>query len=192
MIIKRLLSSGPINPIKQINPPNPLSKVYVLHLQNNKYYVGSSVNHKERINEHFENKGPKWTQIYKPEKVRRPLSEPQWELWELTETLRQMNIHGIDNVRGSLFSDSEPFTNIEKVMAGQLFNELIGSCRRCGGSGHHDEQCLSGSGLASWVNNFGGSLHFDNKCNNCGISLHLKNDNYCERCFTIENRIHSS
>lgn len=191
---KRFISKAvnPTNPIRPINPINSFSRVYVLHLQNNKFYVGESDNPKECINDHFENKGPKWTQIHKPLKVTRPLSEPQWELWGLIETLRQMNIHGIDNVRGSLFSNDYQVTKTEKIMAAQLFNELKGSCSRCGGSGHSALQCLSGSGLASWVSNFGGSLHFDQTCNDCGIRLHLKNDNYCERCFTIESRIHSS
>jgi len=164
MTCKRLLSSVPINPIMSIDPPNPLSKVYVLYLQNNKYYVGKSVYPNQCINKHFLGEGNVWTRLHKPLKVVRPLSEPQWELWCLTETLRLMNIHGIDNIRGSLFSDSKPFTNIEKIMACQLFNELNGSCCRCGGSGHPTSQCLSGSGLASWVNNFGGKLHFA-KCN---------------------------
>tara|TARA_B110000967_G_scaffold202195_1_gene240627 strand:+ start:400 stop:942 length:543 start_codon:yes stop_codon:yes gene_type:complete len=178
---KLLLSPGIVkNPIRTINPRKPNSRVYVLSLQNNKYYVGESINPKKRILDHFNGNGGGWTSMYKPETTCRPLSEPQWELWELTETLKRMNEHGIDNVRGSLFSNPNPLTNIEKVMAAQLFNELNGSCRGCGGSGHFMSQCLSGSGIASWVHKFGGSLHFGQSCDRCGIGIRNKYGNYCE------------
>ena len=153
----------------------PLKKVYILHLTNNKYYVGESINPQKRIKDHFNGRGSTWTKINKPLSFFDPLTLPQENLWELTETLRQMNLHGIDNVRGSLFTNPTELSHYDKVMAAQLFCELNNLCRKCGDSNHFAGQCIS-INKASWVYNFGGSLTFNESksCIKCGISLQNK------------------
>ena len=172
----------------------PIKQVYVLHLENNKIYVGESNNPNKRIKDHFSGSGSSWTKVNKPFKSFEPLTPPQNHLWELTETLRQMNLHGIDNVRGSLFTNPKPFTTTEKVMAAQLYCELNNLCRRCGGTNHFASQCLSGSTKASWVSNFGGSFTFNEKrsCQECGIGLNEKYHSYCRKCYSVKGRIYTT
>tara|TARA_B100000212_G_C27216830_1_gene465486 strand:- start:8 stop:457 length:450 start_codon:yes stop_codon:yes gene_type:complete len=138
---------------------NTFKQVYVLKLHNNKYYVGESTNIDKRIDKHFNNKGSFWTRKYPPLEILKPIIPHQNHFWELTETLHQMNIHGIDNVRGSLFT-KEIITKSEKIMAAQLFCELNNYCRKCGRKDHFINQCNYDNTI-SWVNNFGGNLNFN-------------------------------
>jgi hypothetical protein len=171
----------------------PIKQVYVIRLDNNKFYVGESINPNKRIKDHFNGRGSAWTKINKPLRSIDPLTPSQGHLWELTETLRQMNIHGMDNVRGSLFTNPNPFTTSERVMAAQLYCELNSYCRRCGEPNHFMSQCNS-LHISAWVHNFGGSLTFNEKrsCQDCGIELQEKYHNYCTKCYTVKSRIYSS
>ena len=40
--------------------------IYILQLENNKYYIGKTNNPSFRINDHFTGKGSAWTSIHKP------------------------------------------------------------------------------------------------------------------------------
>ena len=60
---------------------------------------------------------------YKVIGYEKPITNPQDKLWELSETLEQMNITGIDNVRGSMFTKPFNLSKQEKIMAAQLYCE---------------------------------------------------------------------
>ena len=48
-------------------PPNVVKKwLYVLQLENDNYYVGITNNLSDRLKQHFNNSGSKWTQLHKP------------------------------------------------------------------------------------------------------------------------------
>ena len=80
------------------------SDIYLLQLEKDKYYVGESKNKKRRIWVHENGNGSAWTKKYgviqslKPFKTNHTFSE-------LIQTLLMMKEHGIDNVRGSLFTN---------------------------------------------------------------------------------------
>ena len=164
--------------------------VYVLKLSNNKYYVGESDDINRRIWVHQNDNGSLWTRRYKPEKRIKSLKNKRC-LDELAQTLDMMNMYGIDNVRGSIFTKLTLDT-VEKVMAAQLYCELNNLCRRCGGSGHYISNCKDND-ICDWVNNFGGKLRFDQtllpnnirKCIQCNndITKLPKNFRYCSNCF---------
>src|SRR5947207_15489364 len=54
---------------KQNEKQNEKLSIYVLELQDGKYYVGKTKNPVERINEHIQNTGSTWTSKYKPIRI---------------------------------------------------------------------------------------------------------------------------
>ena len=163
-------------------------EVYVLKLENDKYYVGESYDKKKRINVHGNGMGSAWTSKHKLVDELIPISNPQEKYWELLETISMMYYYGVDNVRGSLFSTPLELTGNEKTMAAQLYCELNGLCRKCGGTGHFISRC-NNNYMAEWVSNFGGNLVFLNDkkrlCEECGFNLYNspKYQKYCKKCY---------
>jgi hypothetical protein len=139
--------------------PKRAKQVYVLELESGKYYVGESNNPKNRIRAHFEGRGALYTRLYPTVQAIQPFTKKQGEFWELSETIQRMGYHGIDNVRGSLFT-KEHLTSYEKVMAAQLYCEMNNLCRKCGSSEHFMNQCIS-LNKQPWVYRFGGLLSFE-------------------------------
>ena len=150
-----------MNHIKSCLPKK--KQVYVLELESGKYYIGESINPKNRIKSHFDGNGSLWTRLYPPIQVLKPFTKRQDEFWELSETIQRMGYHGIDNVRGSLFT-KENLTSYDKVMAAQLYCEMNNLCRKCGSTEHYINQCVS-LNKEPCVYQFGGILEFD-KLNN--------------------------
>ena len=73
--------------------------IYILELQENKFYVGKTNNPNFRLNRHFNSNGSVWTKKYKPIKVK-DLINNCGDFDEQKYTLRCMKDYGIDNVRG--------------------------------------------------------------------------------------------
>ena len=107
---------------------------------------------------------------------------------QLSETLEQMNVYGINNVRGSMFTKPFELSKEEKVMAAQLYCEKHNLCRNCGEPGHFINQCKNET-VAPWVKQFGGLLNIDKNsnriCNECSCDInHLpKYFKYCNQCY---------
>ena len=114
---------------------------YILQLTDNKYYVGESNDVKKRIRLHENGNGSAWTKKYSVIKGIEPEYNKENNFNELIQTLEIMKNHGIENVRGSLFTSPFPLSQYEKVMAAQLYCELHNLCRKCGGEGHFITQC---------------------------------------------------
>lgn len=165
-----------------------IPEVYVLLLENNKFYVGESINKKKRIQSHEGGRGSAWTRQNKVVNDIPPITNKQESFWELKETLERFRLHGIDNVRGSMFTSTYPLKQYDKIMAAQLYCELKGLCRKCGGEGHFIGNCKT-TEMAEWVQNFGGKLNFDidttRKCNKCSkdISNNPSYFKYCTECY---------
>jgi len=70
--------------------------VYVLQLENDKYYIGKTHNLNNRISQHFKNKGSEWTRLHKPISF----IETSNEISEKEMTLKYMRKYGWSNVRG--------------------------------------------------------------------------------------------
>ena len=165
-------------------------KVYVIKLDHGKYYVGESINIRQRIWAHKNGDGSGWTKNHGFIKQIKTITDPQTSFWELSETLEQMNLYGINNVRGSMFTNPYSLSEGEKIMAAQLYCEKYNLCRRCGDPGHFINRCQNDS-VAPWVSNFGGKLLNEyNKdtnrlCNNCNSSINNlpTNYKYCRPCF---------
>jgi predicted GIY-YIG superfamily endonuclease len=75
------------------------SYVYVLELEDNRYYVGRTSNFIQRMNEHFTDNGALYTKKYKPIKIKEVIEEKTC-YDERDKTLEYMEIYGWENVRG--------------------------------------------------------------------------------------------
>lgn len=176
---------------------NPRQNVYVLKLEDDKYYVGESTNVEKRIWAHKNDNGSAWT---KKHNVEAKISgvEVTNNFNELAQTLEMMRVYGIDNVRGSLFTKPFPLDRFEKIMAAQLYCELHGYCRKCGSNDHFVGNCKE-TKVADWVHKFGGELEYKEllvpkkrECSKCSIDISGMpyNYRYCRDCFLKINGYH--
>ena len=78
--------------------------IYILKLQENKYYVGKTNNPSFRIENHLNGDGSSWTTIYKPLKLVEMI--PNCDDYDEDKyTQKYMDKYGIDNVRGFICID---------------------------------------------------------------------------------------
>ena len=127
----------------------PLCYIYVLFLEQDKYYVGKSLKPMSRTGSHmastlFDDKicsggGSGWTRMYSPIKILE-VTPSYDEFDEDKYTLRYMKDKGIDNVRGGSFCElnlpQAIVTTLEKMLAG-----ASDKCYYCGASGHFINAC---------------------------------------------------
>jgi predicted GIY-YIG superfamily endonuclease len=116
--------------------------IYVLLLQQGKYYVGRSSDVAGRVRSHQSGAGSYWTRKYPVVKQVRPLTNITGDdnLAEQAETLARMKQHGVDNVRGWLFTQvtlSDDHRKLIKI----LMAEDADVCRGCGEHGHYIMRC---------------------------------------------------
>lgn len=139
------------SPYKPGDPPDAPG-VYVLKLNNGKYYVGMSERSvKKRIAEHvrFSSACSEFVKMHSnadPNNIQYcvPLSRRNPDLpgWEQTETLIAMTHFGIDNVRGFTWArdtlDINNYISLREQFAGR-FN----FCYKCGCEGHFIKRCTN-------------------------------------------------
>jgi hypothetical protein len=107
--------------------------IYILLLENRKYYIGKTSNPKFRIENHFENNCIEWTKIHKPIKLLKIIANTDDED---RYTIKYMNKYGIDNVRGGSY--------ISITLNDHVKNNLIkinNTCFKCGKKGHLSKDC---------------------------------------------------
>jgi len=73
--------------------------IYVLKLEHDKYYIGCSDKMEFRIQRHMKGNGSSWTKLYRPVCVLETL--PGDKIVERDVTLKYMQMHGWENVRGA-------------------------------------------------------------------------------------------
>lgn len=75
------------------------SYVYVLELEDNRYYIGRTSNFIQRMKDHFIEGGSIYTKKYKPIKIKEVIEETSC-CGERDKTLEYMELYGWENVRG--------------------------------------------------------------------------------------------
>lgn len=90
--------------------------LYVLQLENGKFYVGQAKDPDRRIRKHFNGSGSEWTRLHSPVKelMRESLQDVDYRTAELAENelvLKLMRQYGFHNVRGGFFAN----TSVEHV-----------------------------------------------------------------------------
>ena len=150
------------------NPRNRRTKeVYVLKLVKGKYYVGESVDVRHRVWSHVNLNGSAWTKKYNVIKRIPTITSQMNDFWELNETLEQMKLRGIDNVRGSMFSNIQ-MSQGQRVLASQLLCEKDDLCRKCGSHAHFEKHCNQ-TNKSSWMQDFLGNEYRNLKSKPMGL-----------------------
>ena len=116
--------------------------IYILELENSKYYIGKTKNPQIRIDAHNNYNGSKWTKLYKPIKVVEIISD--CDLYDEDKfTLKYMEKKGIDNVRGGSFSQIKLSEEQIKFIK-QMIKGATDKCFNCGGD-HFIKDCFESS-----------------------------------------------
>lgn len=155
--------------------------VYVIELENNKYYIGKTHGTDTRISDHFNSSGSAWTRKYKPVKVIETISNCD-DYDEDKYVLKYMNQYGIENVRGASYSQVVLSDSTIKSIQSRL-DGINDRCFNCGQKGHFISQCKvkKEECLISNIDEIKLSLSIDSE----------QEKIVCERCFrnnhTIEN-----
>ena len=116
-----------------------MSTVYILKLEHDKYYVGSTDNIEVRINAHSSGGGALWTKLHKPIRVVEVIRGCD-EFDEDKYVKKYMHRYGIDNVRGG----SYVFEKLDAATKKFLEREMLHSsraCFKCGKLGHFVKEC---------------------------------------------------
>eukprot|EP01135_Chromosphaera_perkinsii_P000210 Nk52_evm14s48 gene=Nk52_evmTU14s48 len=113
--------------------------VYVLKLQQNKFYVGKTKSPVDRLSAHFLGQGSAWTRQYQPVdivEIKKDCPEEEEQL----VTQKYMKQYGINNVRGGPWCqvelDSSTVAAIQRII-----NSSSDACYNCGGEGHFAGHC---------------------------------------------------
>ena len=113
--------------------------IYILILQDNKYYVGKTDTPIKRITSHFSGDGSAWTKKYAPIDIHEIIPNCS-EFDESKYTFLYMKKHGIDNVRGGIYCN----IILNKQEINTINKELYGDdnkCFKCGEYGHFAKKC---------------------------------------------------
>jgi hypothetical protein len=158
-----------------------MTTIYILQLEEGKYYVGKTRNIEQRLNDHYHDNGSEWTKKYKPVKTIQ-IVENCDDFDEDKYVLINMSKYGIDNVRGGTYSnpilDALTIEHIEKMI-----DSAKDRCFTCGKGGHFAKNCSKVSPKNNSNVNTNEqyahvssvrTLHF--KCDRCGRSSHLANN----------------
>jgi cellular nucleic acid-binding protein len=115
--------------------------IYVLKLEQEKYYIGKTNNPQFRLDNHFTSNGSEWTKIYKP--VFLLELRPNCDDYDEDKVTRQyMDKYGIENVRGGSFvSIKLNKSTIDHLQ--QMSNGTNNKCFTCGCIGHFTNNCTN-------------------------------------------------
>jgi GIY-YIG catalytic domain len=117
-----------------------MSKLYILRLEREKYYVGTTIHPLKRLEAHQNGTASAWTKRYKPVDLILVQETPDPFVEEDMMTIQLMDEYGIENVRGGPYSKVDLTTN-EVHAIEQRLRHLNNTCLVCGSSQHYAEEC---------------------------------------------------
>lgn len=172
----------------------PKLTIYILELENGKYYVGRSTCSKSRILQHFNNNGSEWTKLHKPIRIISQIKTND-PFDEEKHTLLTMDKYGIDNVRGGSYCTIELSKN-DKKKALQTIASVMDRCYKCNEYGHFSNECPDDKSKNERKSKYefsedenvddDSSIDEEKYCKKCGWDHFPKNElcdgNYCGAC----------
>jgi cellular nucleic acid-binding protein len=124
---------------KKIIQSSNNTNIYILKLENNKYYVGKSNDLEIRAKAHLNGTASTWTKKYKPISVEQVISNAS-PYDEDKYTIEYMGKYGIDNVRGGIYV-SEALDNTQRNDINKRIWGANDCCTQCGRKGHFVKNC---------------------------------------------------
>ncbi|CAB9513422.1 ZnF_C2HC [Seminavis robusta] len=112
--------------------------LYVLKLENGKYYVGKTNNLKRRYEEHLAGRGSKWTKRHRPIEIFH--QEPCNGFFEDAFVYTYMSRYGIQNVRGGTYSKIR-LSKDDRARIEMQFRHAGDQCFVCRSSNHFAKAC---------------------------------------------------
>jgi len=102
-----------------------MDKLYILKLENDKWFIGKSANVEKRYEQHLNGEGDPFTQLHKP--ISLELSRDLTSETDQDETVREyMRKYGVENVRGGIYSKTEFNSNdLRKIRDDISYEEAI-------------------------------------------------------------------
>lgn len=147
-----------------------MCEIYVLKLEEGKFYVGKTNNVGKRYREHLAGyKSSSWTRKYKPVKIEEVYEDAD-SLDEDKITVKYMMIHGIDNVRGGPYVSIKLPEETQRHIV-QRIRMASNRCVRCGSDSHFVMECGLKVHEAIKINHEG-----QNRCGVCSSEHHFTED----------------
>jgi predicted GIY-YIG superfamily endonuclease len=126
-----------------------MPSIYILRLEEGKFYVGKTENVAKRFQEHLAGTGSAWTRKYKPIALEREIPNAS-PFDEDKYTKEYMAKHGINRVRGGAYVE----VHLPEYQYDALETELRNAanvCTRCGRAGHFVKDCFATTDISGLV-----------------------------------------
>ena len=114
--------------------------IYVLELEDDKFYVGKTTCIESRLETHKKGNGCPWTRDYPPIKICEEYEIQDNGFEEDCKVKELMKKYGVENVRGGSYSSTKLSTSTVKLLTREI-RHASDQCFTCGSRGHFAANC---------------------------------------------------